>query len=892
MKRPLQLSLAIALALGGTNALALGLGPVHVKSKLNQPLDAEIPVLQGTAGEAEGLLVSLAAAEDFERVGINRSHLGVPLDFALVKGSNGEMVIKVTSKEIIRDTYLDFLVEANWPKGRLLREYTVLLDPPVTAPARGATTSAVAAAPSTTTVKRHEPPAPAATPAPAAPTTPRAKPAPEPSMAAAPAPARKLKDGEYGPVAAGETLSGVAHATKVSGANLDQMMLALLKNNPNAFYKDNVNALKRGAILRVPSADEVKAIGSASEAAAQVHAQVEDWRGGRASPTRVADDGGSKTPAASTVATATPKAPKATAASKAADEHLALVPPKVGKDSVAMADRPGSGAGSAAATSELKSELARTKETLTTQQQEAGELKSRVKELEDLKSKNDRLIGLKDSEIAELQQKLKQMQEKSTVSTAKATTPVPTPATTPKATTVVPAPPAASTTPSTTPSTATPTATTTKTPAPSVGSTTAPTATTPASSTKIDKQDIWGEPSTASTTPADAGKTPVDTSKTAVSDASKTTTPADASKTTLPAATVAGSTTTPSATSPVSTTTPLPSAPATTSAPVAPKATTPAKVAKVQPATVSAPWYEASWVKPAALGAGVLLLLGGIFGLRKRKVAPAGNGRGSIADSFGQSPLKPAGTAAAGSLEAEEESLREQLQMDPSNVGLHLELLSLYYAERDVSRFEDAAADMHVHVEDAHQPEWLEAQAMGQELAPHNPLFSGIAHFDDGDATIASAHADTLERPRYDAHNANVTAPSRLAPRLDTHDHAPHAEDLGFNLGHDDFAAPASSTNAVAKHDESFDFTLPPLDLEAPVTPSRPAAAPAAPKAAADLDDDYFPGEDAIGTKLDLAKAYMDMGDPDGARSMLEEVVAEGSDAQKAEAHRLIAEIR
>ena len=60
MKRPLQLSLAIALALGGTNAMALGLGPVHVKSKLNQPLDAEIPVLQGTAGEAEGLLVSLA----------------------------------------------------------------------------------------------------------------------------------------------------------------------------------------------------------------------------------------------------------------------------------------------------------------------------------------------------------------------------------------------------------------------------------------------------------------------------------------------------------------------------------------------------------------------------------------------------------------------------------------------------------------------------------------------------------------------------------------------------------------------------------------------------------------------------------------------------------------
>lgn len=307
-------------------------------------------------------------------------------------------------------------------------------------------------------------------------------------------------------------------------------------------------------------------------------------------------------------------------------------------------------------------------------------------------------------------------------------------------------------------------------------------------------------------------------------------------------------------------------------------------------ATVESPWYEAPWVKPAALGAGVLLLLGGALGLRKRKAVPAGTGRGSIADSFGQSPLKPAGDGAVGSLEEEEASLREQLQMDPSNVGLHLELLSLYYAERDVARFEDAAADMHVHIDDAHQPEWLEAQAMGQELAPHNPLFSGVAQFDDSDAAIASAHADTLERPRYDSHDEYVTAPSRQSVAAPAHVHVD--EDLGFNLGHDDFAAtPSHAANMAAKHDESFDFSLPPLDLEAPVTHSTPAAMPAAHKAA-DLDDDYFPGDDAIGTKLDLAKAYMDMGDPEGARSMLEEVVSEGSDAQKAEAHRLIAEIR
>ena len=110
MKRPLQLPLAITLALCGTDALALGLGPVHVKSRLNQPLDAEIPVLQGTAGEAEGLLVNLAGAEDFERIGLSRSRLGVPLEFSVIKGGHGEVVIKVTSKEPVREPYLDFLV--------------------------------------------------------------------------------------------------------------------------------------------------------------------------------------------------------------------------------------------------------------------------------------------------------------------------------------------------------------------------------------------------------------------------------------------------------------------------------------------------------------------------------------------------------------------------------------------------------------------------------------------------------------------------------------------------------------------------------------------------------------------------------------------------------------
>ena len=540
MKRPLQLPLAIALALGGTNAFALGLGTIHVNSKLNQPLDAEIPVLQGTQGEAEGLLVQLAAAEDFDRIGLNRSRLSVPLEFSLVKNPHGDMVIKVTSKEVVREPFLDFLVEANWPKGRLLREYTVLLDPPVMAPATGA--AAVAQAPKTTErapapppaeKPKAAPPAPKAAPVAAAPRP--EKPAPPPKAAPVPkaAPTPKAAGANEYTVQEGDTLSGIAREVKPDeSTNVNALMLALLKQNPNAFYKDNINALKRGAILRIPSTDQIKAIGSASEAAAMVHSQIEDWRGGAAAkPTLVADTGAAPEPKAKPPA-AKPGGASSTASTstKSGSERLELVPPKAGKDSVAMNDRPGSGAnGSNAQTTELKSELARTKEALTAREQETGELKSRVKELEDTKSKSDRLITLKDSEIADLQKKLKDLQDQGAKTGAKtaATTPPPTPAAT------------AGTTPSTT---ATPPATTGKTDG------------------KVSKEDIWGTAaSTGETKPPAATSTTPPTTGTSASTTTPTTTPpATATPST------GSTTTTPStAVNPIDAATSSPSAPIT-----------------------------------------------------------------------------------------------------------------------------------------------------------------------------------------------------------------------------------------------------------------------------------------------------------------------------------------
>lgn len=881
MKRPLQLSLAIALALAGTNALALGLGPVRVMSKLNQPLQAEIPVIQGSAGEAEGLLVSLADQEDFEKLGISRGNLGVPLEFSVAKDAHGQTVIRVTSKEPVRSTYLDFLVEANWPKGRMLREYTVLLDPPVTAPAATASApAAVAAAPAASAPAKpvaSHPAKPAAEPAtPAAPVEKK----PVAHATPAPAPARKVIDGEYGPTKAGETLSAIAHETR-QGGDVNQMMLALLKSNPDAFYRNNINALKRGVILRVPSADEVKAIGSASEAAQQVQAQVEDWRGGRAATTRIASEADKPAPAAAATKPAKSAAPAvAKAAPAKGDERLELVPPKAGKDSLAMADRPGApGAGSSSSNTEASRELARTKEALAASDQATGELKSRVKDLEDLKSKNERLISLKDSEIAELQQKLKDLQS------AKGA--------------VAPAKPASDA----------------------------------AATAAVDKKDIWGDnaktPASdakpaadvkpAETKPTDAkpaapaASIPTDhATAPATTPATETAKPAaetDKPAATTPSATTSTSTTPEPATS-TTTTTPAPAAmtpPAPTPAETkplvdhatAPAATTPAKPAPAKPAAtqpkplVQPAWYEADWVKPAAIGGVVVLALLGFLGMRKRKTAAAvatgAAATSSIADSFGESPFG-ANADARNAIETDIENLQDKIASEPHNLGAHLELLSIFYAERDVPRFEEAAEHMRLFVADPHQAEWAEVQAMGEELSPHHPLWTQSGHdVVESAPAFGTSHAETTP---HTAFGADSFAFDDRHATAHEDQFAPPAEVADFGFG----VPAAHAADAASAHAESDSFgfdSIPPLgDTQMiaepePVAPPSPVAAPAPTPS-----EDFFADEDAVGTKLDLAKAYMDMGDPDGARSMLEEVVAEGSDAQRAEAQRLIADLR
>jgi pilus assembly protein FimV len=311
-------------------------------------------------------------------------------------------------------------------------------------------------------------------------------------------------------------------------------------------------------------------------------------------------------------------------------------------------------------------------------------------------------------------------------------------------------------------------------------------------------------------------------------------------------------------------------------------ATTPLKTdakTKAQPLAPTTPaWYEQSWVKPAAIGAGALLLLAGLLGMRKRKPATTTE-RGSIAGAFGDSPLRD-GDAIAAMPDTEEQVLREQLMLDPRNLGLHLELLSLLYAERNVDAFEQEAEAMHAHVFDTTQPEWLEAKAMGQELAPHNPLFSdsdslpAYQAFDD--EAVTAPHATTFDHDEV------------FNRRESVEEAVPHASNpFDFDLDTD---TPATAATVPPPSEATFSFdNLAPLDFgkEAQHEISSAIAPEPLP-----VDEDEFQGEDGVGTKLDLAKAYLDMGDPEGARSMLEEVLAEGNDTQKGEAQRLMAEIK
>jgi pilus assembly protein FimV len=323
-------------------AWALGLGQLEVQSALNQPLRAEIE-LSATADELQGLKIALANADMFARQGLDRPAFLNSLEFRVVTGRNGRSVVQVTSRESITEPFVEFLVEATWPRGgRNVRQYTVLLDPPVLLPAP-ATSPAIQPAetrPSSTTSggpinRPAAPPAPAPTPpapAPAQDVTPAvSEPAPNVSSTAPPSTPRQpvsAAGGTYGPVQRGETLWGLSDRMRPEGVSINQMMIAIYRQNPQAFG-GNINILRAGATLRLPESVDFDGLAT-TVANAEVRRQEDEWQnraaqGGQLRLLPPSDTQTARTPTpAPTERTPTPAPPPTEARPPAADRETAV----------------------------------------------------------------------------------------------------------------------------------------------------------------------------------------------------------------------------------------------------------------------------------------------------------------------------------------------------------------------------------------------------------------------------------------------------------------------------------------------------------------------------------------------------------------------------------------
>ena len=765
MNRSLKLSMLVALALGSSQLLAVDMGQVQVKSALGQPLLAEIPLHPASPAELQGLKVKLASSEQFARAGIVGGRTDIPLHFSVATGAHP--VIRITSSEPVNDPYLDLLIEVDGKDGPSVREYAILLDPPGSHP--------VAATPA---------PAPVAAPRPASPAPRPAQraPAPAPQAAAAtrtPAPAA-VENGRLGPVQSGQTLSGIARSVTPTGVDVRQMMLALQQANPDAFYRDNINALKSGAVLRVPSASEAQAM-SLAAAAAEVSRQNSDWRAGTpGKPAVVAD-----------AATRASSSGSPTTGAADNEDRLALVPPQAGTAGGGQS----SGKTDQSAAS-LREELLRSRESVASLKQQSGDLKARLKDLTDINAKNEHLLSLKDSEIAELQAKLAAAR-KSTGA----------PATAPVAASTVAEPAAL---------------------APAVASA--------GSSAEASESPVASASSGAATSASVAA------AGTAFAPAGSASL-ATASATPAAAATVAAE-------------------PASAPAP----APAPARV-------VEQPWYMQTWAWAAAAGAVIVLILLAVLGRRRKPAAAAKTGGASLADRFGATP--PAGEGDDDLLadgDTDQEQLLDQLAEHPDDIYLHLELVTLYYSRRDVERFEAAAEAMHAHITDPEQDEWQDVVHMGEDLAPGHPLFDH--HAEPADVESEATQAFDIDDYADDSDAPTVVSP--LPPALPTG--TKKVTEYSFDF---DLTQPAAGGSRTTPPAAADDITV--------VKPhAEPKASWDAPETGASAAESAEFSDDPVDTKLDLARAYLDMGDADGARAMLGEVLKEGSQMQRDVARKLL----
>lgn len=368
--------LALALASLPLGSQAAGVGRLTVMSALGQPLQAEIE-LTATRDEYASISARLASSDAFRNAGIEFAQSLSGLKIVPATRANGQFILQVSSERPFNDPFVDMLIEVSWAAGRLVREYTFLLDPPEmfkkpAAPAPVALPAAKTEAPA----KAPEMPAKAPeAPAPAAPVARETLPplpgeagtiAPRKAVEAKPEekPAAEPKEATR-VVRKGDTLAKIAGEVKPESINLDQMLVALFRANQEAFDGSNMNRLRAGKILNVPDKDVATAVDS-GEAHKIVIAQAGEFNAYRR-----------KLAGMAAAQPAKQEAPKQAAAGKVTPrvEEKAPAAPAAGKDKLEVSRAAGT-------TEKLGARVAATEEELVARDKALKEANSRIAELE------------------------------------------------------------------------------------------------------------------------------------------------------------------------------------------------------------------------------------------------------------------------------------------------------------------------------------------------------------------------------------------------------------------------------------------------------------------------------------------------------------------------------
>ena len=274
------LASAVALlgSLASLEAHALALGRITVQSALGEPLRAEVDIADINAEEAASLKAGVAPPEAFKAAGLDyNAVVAAGLDVRLQRRADGRAYLRLTSNRPVTEPFVDLIIEANWASGRVSRDYTMLLDPPNLGSRAAVEPNApLLSTPAVTTARIARPNAPAPYSPPAAALRP-APPAPAKTQAAKTPEVEKMPAGDKQlTVKRGDTAGRIAALNKPSGVSLDQMLVALLRSNPDAFIGGNVNRIKSGAVLDMPDSQAASAV-STREASQTIMAQSKDF---------------------------------------------------------------------------------------------------------------------------------------------------------------------------------------------------------------------------------------------------------------------------------------------------------------------------------------------------------------------------------------------------------------------------------------------------------------------------------------------------------------------------------------------------------------------------------------------------------------------------------------